>query len=122
MGKRYLLSAGLAAVLFAGPAGASELSRYSIEDLLSPCQEADSDARWGAAAEAECEQYLRGFTDAYLLTVGAGGEDGVCLPDLNRDDEVRWAFMKWTAQHYDQRANPAAEGLMATLKEAFKCP
>lgn len=121
MGKRYLLSAGLVAALFAGSAGASELSDYSIEELLSPCQESDNDSRWGAAAEAECEQYLRGFTDAYLLTIGSGGEGGICLPDQNRDDEVRWAYMKWVARHYDQRSRPAAEGLLATLKESFKC-
>jgi hypothetical protein len=50
------------------------------------------------------------------------GEDGVCLPAQNRDDEVRWAFMKWAVQHYDQRGGSAAQGVLETLKESFKCP
>ncbi len=116
-------AAGLAAaVLLSVPAGAAEVSDYTIEQLLSPCVEADNDARWGAAAEAECEQYIRGFTDAYLLITDGGKADGICLPEQNRDDEIRWAFMKWAKQHYGQRGRPAAEGLMITLRTAFKCP
>ena len=43
---------------------------YTAGDLLSPCQEADNDARWGEAAETECEQYVMGFVGA-LRAVGA---------------------------------------------------
>ena len=100
------------------PVRAAEVSDYRIEDLLSPCVEADNDARWGAAAETECEQYIRGFTDAFILLAG---EDEVCLPELNRDDEVRWAFMKQAIQNYGERRGPAAQGLMTTLKDAFPC-
>lgn len=116
-----LSTATLGVVLFLSglvTAEAAELSDYTIEELLSPCVEADNDARWGAAAEAECEQYLRGFTDAYILQ-SENGE--LCLPAQNRDDEVRWAFMKWAKQHYDQRGRPAAQGLMTTLETAFPC-
>ena len=99
-------------------AGAVSLSDYTIEQLLSPCFESDNDARWGTAAEAECEQYLRGFTDAYLLT---RNNQEICLPEQNRDDEVRWAFMKWAKQNFGERRRPAAEGVLATLKQAFPC-
>ena len=33
------------------PAAGAEVSDYRIEDLLSPCIEADNDTCWGAAAE-----------------------------------------------------------------------
>ena len=117
----HLATPGLAAALLLASASvieAAEVADYTIEELLAPCVDADNDARWGAAAEAECEQYIRGFTDAYLLSADDGE---VCLPAQNRDDEVRWAFMKWAKQHYDQRRRPAAEGLMTTLKAAFRC-
>ncbi len=110
-----------AATLFAGAAGAAELSEYTSEELYNPCHEGDNEARWGAVAETECEQYLRGFTDAYILIVEKGAGDGICLPDVNRDDEVRWAFMKWTVQNFSDRHRPAGEGVMETLREAFKC-
>lgn len=117
---RLIVLAGLAfaASVARAEAPEPELSDYTIEQLMAPCLEADNDSRWGAAAETECEQYIRGFTDAYILVT----DNGVCLPALNRDDEVRWAFMKWVRQNHADRFEPAAEGLMATLKEAFKCP
>ena len=118
----------LAAVLAAGgfalstaSINASEVSDYTIGELLAPCIEADNDARNGAAAETECEQYMTGFTDAFAQLADAAGED-VCLPEQNRPDEVRWAFMKWAMQNYDRRGEPAAEGLKITLETAFPCP
>ena len=45
-----------------------------------------------AAAEPECEQYLRGFIGAYLKTTN---NQEACSPDQDLDDEVRCAFMKW---------------------------
>ena len=47
-----------------GNVGAATFSGddYTAERLLSPCQEADNDARWGEAAETECEQYLLGLS------------------------------------------------------------
>lgn len=56
----------------------SQLSEYTVGELLEPCMEGDNDSRWGAAAEAECEQYTMGFTDAYLIT-DANKHDNVCL-------------------------------------------
>ena len=73
-------------------------SGYPAMALLSPCQESDNDARWGEAAETECEQYILGFVDA-LKEVGAtGAEAGVCPPEVNTAAEVRWAFMRWAHQ------------------------
>ena len=80
-----------------------------------------TEADVGAAAEAECEQYLRGFTDALILAGAVGQDAGICLPEQNRDDEVRWAYMYWVNQNYDRREEPAAHGLMDTLKARFPC-
>ncbi len=55
-----LLPAVQAASVAAG-ADSFSGSGYSAGDLLSPCQESDNDARWGEAAETECEQYILGF-------------------------------------------------------------
>ena len=110
---------GLAAIAMAPGASAADLSKYAVTDLMEPCIEADNDARWGAAAEAECEQYLRGFTDALILSGAAEGK--ICLPEQNRDDEVRWAFMRWVHENFGDRNQPAAKGLMATLEAKFPC-
>ena len=86
----------------------SQDSDYTIEQLLKTCMEADNDARWGAAAELECEQYISGFTDAYLL-YGAFETDNICLPPPgNRADEVRWVFTRWASQNFDRRRESAA--------------
>ncbi len=103
----------------AGSAGEAD---YTALDLLSPCQEADNDARWGQAAETECEQYLMGFVDALKVNGLAGPGTAVCPPPVNTADEVRWAFMRWVHRDYSSRKRmPAGEALMATLKESFPC-
>ncbi len=97
-------------------------SAYSAADLLSPCQEADNDARWGAAAEVECEQYIVGFVDALTGAGATGPEAGICLPEVNVADEVRWAFMRWVHKSYSKNiAMSAADALLATLKDSFPC-
>jgi len=116
-----LASAALAVAATAWTANAADVSNYKVIELYNPCNESDNDARWGAAAEAECEQYLRGFTDALILAGQVGPDAGICLPEQNRDDEVRWAYMYWVNQHYGDRNNPAAEGVMETLKSRFPC-
>ena len=113
-------AAALVAASLASPAGAVSPSKYTVKDLLEPCVEGDNDSRWGAAAEAECEQYIMGFTDA-LAQTGIGEKEKICLPDLNRADEVRWAFMRWAHENFEKRGMPAAEGLMATLKAKMSC-
>ena len=114
------ISAALAAVALglAGTAQAGELSEYTVKQLLDPCVEGDNDSRWGAAAEAECEQYIMGFTDAFVLTTTAGS---YCLSAQNRVDEVRWAFMRWAHQNFEKRDMPAAQGLQAVVDEKFRC-
>ena len=95
---------------------------YKAGDLLSPCQEADNDARWGEAAETECEQYIMGFVDALKEVGGTGPEAGTCPPETNTADEVRWAYMRWVHADYTKRkAMPAADALLAMLKDSFKC-
>lgn len=98
-------------------------SNYAASELLSPCQEADNDARWGQAAEVECEQYIIGFVDALEVSGVIGGEDSqVCLPEQNKPDEVRWAFMRWVHQDFTARKQMvAAEAMMMTLQENFPC-
>ena len=119
-------TAALAALLLVASAGVTADSAggpdYSAGDLLSPCQEADNDARWGEAAETECEQYIMGFVDA-MQEVGATGAKKVgCPPDTNTAEEVRWAFMRWVHKDYAARIRmPAAEALLETLRSAFGC-
>ena len=97
-------------------------SGYSAGDLLSPCQESDNDARWGEAAETECEQYILGFVDAMKLAGATGTESGICPPEVNTPDEVRWAFMRWVHQNYAARIRMStADALRETLKSAFAC-
>jgi len=120
------IAAVLIAVLFAGwlslSAEAAGTSDYTVADLLKPCEEGDNDARWGASLEAQCEQFINGFTGAYLLLMDGGKVDGVCLPPPgNRPDEMRWAFVKWTYDNYKKRHMPAAEGLLAAIKSHFSC-
>ena len=99
----------------------SHVSGYSAGDLLSPCQESDNDARWGEYAEMECEQFIIGFVGA-LRQVGAKAELGICAPEQNTADEVRWAFMRWVHEDYSARiAMPASDALMATLRDRFAC-
>lgn len=99
----------------------SQLSDYTVAQLLEPCMEGDNDSRWGAAAEVECEQYIMGFTDAYVLN-DAGKQDKVCLPPVdNRADVIRWVFMKWAHDNYDMRELPAAQGLLEAIKSQFAC-
>ena len=110
----------ISAVLAAEPPR-SQLAEYTVAELLEPCMEGDNDSRWGAAAEAECEQYVIGFVDAYVL-MGAAKRDTVCLPAVgNRADEIRWAFMKWAHQHFEKREMPAAQGLLEAIKHTFPC-
>ncbi len=118
----YAIGAALAvALLHASPAEATELSGYTVGELLGPCIVGDNDSRDGAVSERECEQYLKGFTAAYIQS-GTAEADSVCLPVQNRDDEVRWAFTRWAYQNFSERNNiKAAEGVLATLKTAFKC-
>ena len=108
-------------VMFSSQPAYSQLAEYTVAQLLEPCMEGDNDSRWGAAAEAECEQYILGFTDAYVLT-NARKQDNVCLPpEGNRADEIRWVFMKWAHENYDERELPAAHGLLEAIKSQFAC-
>ncbi len=92
---------------------------YSAKDLLQPCFEADSDARDGIFAEVECEQYMMGFVGA-LKAVGA--DEGICLPEQNVADEIRWAYMRWVHGAYTERTKmPAADAVLGALKDSFPC-
>ena len=118
-----IASLALAGSHFAGPASAQTpaTSGYSAKDLLAPCQEADSDARNGVFAEAECEQYISGYVDA-LQAVGAKADLDICVPEQNTADEVRWAFTRWMHASYSARTKmSASEALMGALKENFPC-
>ena len=104
------------------PAEAAELRNYSVADLLQPCEEGDNDARWGADLEANCEQFINGFTAAYILLTDGAGAQAICLPPPgNRSDEVRWAFIEWTYKNYDRRDLPAAQGLLEAITVHFPC-
>ncbi|TCL00783.1 hypothetical protein BXY66_3430 [Shimia isoporae] len=115
-----LILALAAAGALASPAAADP--KYTAKDLLSPCTEADNDARWGEAAETECEQYIMGFIAGLEATGNAGPGTKICPPDQNTADEARWAFMRWVHGDFTKRkAMPASDGLMAALEERFPC-
>ena len=123
-----IIPAAVAAFTMAAPALSGERSvlnihsNYTTAELLSPCQEADNDARWGQAAEIECEQYIIGYVDALEATGVIGPETGICLPEQNIADEVRWAFMRWVHGDYSNRLKQmAANSLLETMQEAFPC-
>ena len=101
-------------------AASAQTPTYTAKELLLPCQEADNDAReGGVTAETECEQYMLGFVGA-LTAAGAG--EGICLPEQNLADEVRWAFISWVHASFSERTAMAAnEAVLATLKEKFVC-
>jgi len=117
-----IAGAGLAVGLVFGSAAAlaQDISDYRVRDLLAPCVEGDNDSRGGAVLELECEQYITGFTDLYVRA-GLAKSDKVCLPDENRADEVRWAFMRWAHDNFDERDMAAVDGLVMTLKARFPC-
>ena len=111
----------IALSLLCAPPMSADTSSYTVAELLDPCMEGDNDSRWGLFAETECEQYVIGFADAYVL-MGKAEDDNVCLPPVgNRADEIRWAFMKWAHQNFDDRDMPAADGLLAAIKASFPC-
>ncbi len=121
MMRHVNLLATAAALLLASGQASADISDYSVADLLEPCVEGDNDSRGGAVLEMECEQYVSGFTDLYIRA-GLDKQDKVCLPpEGNRADEVRWAFMRWAHDNFDQRGMPAVDGLKATLQARFKC-
>ncbi len=110
----------LFSITFTGYVHSAEVFDYTIEQLFEPCLEGDSDSRWGEPSRTKCEQYIIGFTDAYILH-GLDKKDNVCLPTANRPAEIRWAFMRWTQRNYKDRHQPAAQGLSAAIKSEFAC-
>lgn len=123
MCKTNLLAAVslLALPLAAGEAVAQD-GGYRVIDLLAPCVDADNDARDGAEDETECEQYLQGFVDALSVTSQLDADHGICLPEQNLRDEIRWAFMRWVHGDYSDRIQlPAGEGVMAAIQENMAC-
>lgn len=120
------LTTALAALLIAAatPVGAdpSTGQGYTALDLLQPCQEADNDAREGGPSEIECEQYLTGFAEALRVTGMTGPQAGICLPEVNAADEIRWAFTRWVHGEYGSRKRmTAGDALLAALRHAFPC-
>jgi len=112
---------GILGSFLAGGAFAADLSDYSAKRLLGPCIEGDNDSRDGAVLELECEQFIRGFTEAFLILTEGGGSD-VCLPPPgNRADEIRWALMRWGAAHHRQLHVNAGEALLETFRTEFAC-
>ena len=123
MRRCFILAVAAAAIAGTAAAQAQDLSDYSVAELLEPCMEGDADARDGIIPETECEQYVRGFTDSFLLFGDDDHKQGICLPEgPNRATEIRWAFMRWAHEHYGQRDMPAAEGLLEAIQDKFECP
>ncbi len=115
------LGAGMA-LLAPDRAAAVEYTDYKVKDLLKPCFEGDADSRWGETFEVNCEQYIRGYTDAYFHLSAVGKLPKICFPaGANRLDLMRWAFIKWARQNTDKQGWPAARGLIAAVNLEFPC-
>ncbi len=117
---RLITVGAMAMVLLGAVPALAQGADYRVRDLLEPCVEGDNDSRGGSVLEMECEQYVNGFTHLYLHS-GMAKADNVCLPAQNTPDEVRWAFMRWAHDNFNDRDIPAVEGLIRTLKERFTC-
>lgn len=108
-------------VMFSSTPVIAQGGNYQVKDLLQPCREGDNDSRGGQLDELECEQYINGVVDTIALTRDLRRSD-ICLPSLNkRPDDVRRAFVKWAYDNHDQRNEPAAKGVLRTLKTKFSC-
>ena len=106
----------------AASAGAHTGEIYLARELMQTCVEADNDSRFGKELEIECEQYISGFVQALEQTGQVGADAGICPPDENMPDEVRWAFTRWVHGSYTKRVQlSAAEAMLATLRDEFPC-
>ncbi len=127
IGRKHLQAAmlGVAMTLFLPlqEALAVKYTDYTVKDLLSPCVEGDADSRWGETFEINCNQYLRGFSDAYFHFATQSKLPKVCFADeANRLNLLRWAFIKWATNNTDKQDWPAAQGLVAAVNAEMKCP
>ncbi len=87
-------------------------------DLLGPCQDADNDARDGFLPELECIGFIAGFVAALEVSDGPP----LCLPDTNREDRIRRAYVRWVHASFSKRAKlPVGVALKAALDESFGC-
>lgn len=113
----WVLWASLA--LGAGGVQAQELPEMvTAKDLLLPCQEADNDARDGYIAHLECVGFLRGFVAGRVASEGVP----LCLPEANRDDQLRRAFVRWVHASYSKRSKmPVGAAVAAALDDGFSC-
>jgi hypothetical protein len=119
---RFLTTLTAALILSAQAFAGSHETVYTADDLMGPCQEADSDARNGVFAETECEQFLMGFVEALKISGMAGTGTDICPPEVNTADEVRWAYIRWIYGDFGARRQmPAADAVLATLKDTFAC-
>lgn len=127
MREKLIAGIGAALIALTTPGLAQSQSAgstaYSTLELLAPCQLADSDSRnLGVVAEIECEQYILGVVNALQAVGVAGTGTEICPPDLNTADEIRWAFTRWVhADYASRKAMPAAEAVLAVLRESFAC-
>ncbi|PIE08679.1 MAG: hypothetical protein CSA74_01190 [Rhodobacterales bacterium] len=88
------------------------------KDLLGPCQDADNDARDGFLSELECIGFIAGFVAALEVSDGPP----LCLPDTNREDAIRRAYVRWVHASFSKRAKlPVGVALKAALDESFGC-
>ena len=115
-----MMLAALTLMAASAPAWTQELPEMATaKDLLTPCQDADNDARDGYLSHLECVGYIRGFVAALELT---GGEGGLCFPTANRDDQLRRAFVRWVHGDFRERSVlPVGEAVLGALKDGFGC-
>ena len=98
-------------------------SQAAVPETVSPsvaaekgclsCLEGDNASREQEAIEALiCDQYLRGFEDAYLVIGGTG----YCFPSgPDRVADARRRFIKWGVNNTKAHGWAAADGVLAAM-------
>ena len=91
---------------------------YSALTLATLCLDGDNDSRRGVEAEKECEQYIHGFVDAYLVV----SQNPLCFPEnVDRLDAIRRVYTPAVIQSSELRQVLANTALLDVLQDAFTC-
>ena len=107
------LGALVAVLVLAGAPAPAQAVDYSVKELLDSCLEGDNASREHETIEALiCNQYLRGFEDAYVVI----GGKGYCFPSgPDRVADARRMFIKWGVNNTKAHGWAAADGVLAAM-------
>jgi hypothetical protein len=114
------LAAGLAGLLAAGPAPASDLEFFTGQDLYAACSAKSAEAE-GATRLAWCGGYVLGVSDAQQAAQAAGGSNRVCLPGGASAAKMAEAVRVFLGTHPEKRPLAAKDLVIEALAAAYPC-